>query len=270
MDKSKFICIMECARDDAIDKCYHTKQIRHEEDEYEFIIEMVDTDKLNDKDESCYQFDITLYNDSANHIKFSFLESVNNVYEKPIDVHLTLKTSMSPYKLTRSILLFFEKYIMINDDNVLNVYNTSFQQICKIITHRSIKAIKVTNKFIILDCSIEYNNRHIEYYYELYNFCFQRVDSIKKEIRFITNPINSEQFMICVNDDFISKTNGSYVLYETKEEVECSICLEPIEEIRALVPCGHTNLCVNCYKQKNIKQCPLCRGNVLMQIKVFK
>jgi hypothetical protein len=56
---------------------------------------------------------------------------------------------------------------------------------------------------------------------------------------------------------------------KSKEECTCTICLERITELYALVPCGHTNLCTECYNKNNIYQCPLCREQIDMRIKIF-
>ena len=56
---------------------------------------------------------------------------------------------------------------------------------------------------------------------------------------------------------------------KSNDGTACTICFERINELYALVPCGHTNLCCGCYNKHNIYNCPLCRENIDMRIKIF-
>lgn len=49
---------------------------------------------------------------------------------------------------------------------------------------------------------------------------------------------------------------------------ECCICFEEIKTIFAMVPCGHTSLCDECYNNNN-KSCPICKVDILYFIKIY-
>jgi hypothetical protein len=54
----------------------------------------------------------------------------------------------------------------------------------------------------------------------------------------------------------------------------CCVCLEPINGIFALIPCGHTNVCPTCFEnlkknEQNIIECPICRQNVNNHIRIY-
>ena len=53
---------------------------------------------------------------------------------------------------------------------------------------------------------------------------------------------------------------------------ECGMCLEPMEERWALVPCGHTQYCIRCidtleHEQKPL--CPECRGDIKKKMRIY-
>lgn len=57
---------------------------------------------------------------------------------------------------------------------------------------------------------------------------------------------------------------------ESKTEIEdndCKICFEKRIDI-VLTPCGHVVVCDGC--SKDLKNCPVCRNNVVKAVKMFK
>ena len=48
---------------------------------------------------------------------------------------------------------------------------------------------------------------------------------------------------------------------------ECCICIEEIKQRCAMVPCGHTTVCVGCYS--NIDKCPICRQDITHFVKLY-
>lgn len=53
---------------------------------------------------------------------------------------------------------------------------------------------------------------------------------------------------------------------ETEEDNECVVCLESKKEY-AVVPCGHLCLCEGCIP--NLKECPICRGEMITAMKIY-
>jgi len=50
---------------------------------------------------------------------------------------------------------------------------------------------------------------------------------------------------------------------------ECCVCFEKIKKRVALVPCGHTNICVACIEKLSEKKCPMCNSNFSHNIHIF-
>lgn len=48
----------------------------------------------------------------------------------------------------------------------------------------------------------------------------------------------------------------------------CESCSSPLYETYALIPCGHTKLCENCYHKKQILMCPTCGKCIESRIKI--
>jgi len=55
---------------------------------------------------------------------------------------------------------------------------------------------------------------------------------------------------------------------ETSNEF-CCICFEKIKKRVALVPCGHTNICVLCVEKLCEKKCLICKSNFSNFIHIF-
>jgi hypothetical protein len=69
----------------------------------------------------------------------------------------------------------------------------------------------------------------------------------------------------------VNGNNGTFKLYKIKTVggSECTICMEISADRYAVVPCGHSSFC-ECIVQKNIKECPTCRGKVTTVIKLYQ
>lgn len=80
------------------------------------------------------------------------------------------------------------------------------------------------------------------------------------QIRYFSNPFSNN----------INHVNDSNILYNKNDNKACSVCLDDIDEVYALVPCGHTNICTSCYDNKKLSQCPVCRKDLNMRIKIYK
>lgn len=51
--------------------------------------------------------------------------------------------------------------------------------------------------------------------------------------------------------------------------VICAVCLEPVSELTALIPCGHTQTCKECVSKLSSKICPICKSKFKSQMKVY-
>ena len=58
--------------------------------------------------------------------------------------------------------------------------------------------------------------------------------------------------------------------HEENKQHECVICLCSISNI-ACVPCGHLVMCSKCHEDENnsLKECPLCRKEISLMVKIF-
>ena len=52
---------------------------------------------------------------------------------------------------------------------------------------------------------------------------------------------------------------------------DCLICTDKLTERWAIVPCGHTGLCLGCIEQQEqrTRQCPMCRQNIEGKLRIF-
>ena len=53
------------------------------------------------------------------------------------------------------------------------------------------------------------------------------------------------------------------------DERSCKICLDSELQV-VLLPCRHMCMCVACSKKKVWKACPMCQGDIVQMIEVFK
>jgi len=109
---------------------------------------------------------------------------------------------------------------------------------------------------------------------DMYRKSIEENDTLKKTMENSFQSNNSLQARINSMQSKLDRINS---IIENKtdsdkkkiEDTTCSICLDPVTEIYALVPCGHTNLCSKCYTHQ-IYECPICRKDIEMRIKVFR
>jgi hypothetical protein len=108
----------------------------------------------------------------------------------------------------------------------------------------------------------------------------------------LSNVINKAKVSTSEKTSRKSKKNGNWIRYEYKmkydithdvkgkpmirihnnrgykyinimdnySEDSCSICMEPTQRTKSLVPCGHSQFCLKCIP--DLKECPLCRKKV--------
>lgn len=67
---------------------------------------------------------------------------------------------------------------------------------------------------------------------------------------------------ICQNEN---KTQ--FAIYEYTNFNKCCVCYNQLEVKKVIVPCGHTNLCDNCYKK--INECPICKTPIQNFIRLY-
>ena len=274
------------------------QQVKYDEKEYILIIGVT----VN------HNHFITFHNNSSS-IYFEIDDQETKL--DPDKMCVTMIPDNPSQLLDNSTLMLFDHCIMVNHDNVLKIYDIdTLQQVDNILVPQTIKAIKLTNHFIILECHIKKDNK-INYHYELFNLHFKHLTTINKQIMFIDNSQYKNNFLVFFDDKITTKLDGKYFLYDAEENVymkiddaqfnldncvifsstyntyntyntpnklnvfseknclDCSICLDTITEIHALVPCGHTSLCTKCFKQ-NVIKCPICRKNIEKRIKIYK
>lgn len=95
-------------------------------------------------------------------------------------------------------------------------------------------------------------------------------DNIRKlwNIQDIINKIQTDYFLKpIIRENSIKQKD---VKKDEIELIECVICIEKTDELYALVPCGHTNICTSCYDNQKLSQCPVCRKDISMRIKIYK
>ncbi len=101
-----------------------------------------------------------------------------------------------------------------------------------------------------------------------------------KLINFIESSKNpNEIFNIAIDNGLLNKNQINPDLLITVDTQikkrdcnNCKICYNEIKEIFAFIPCGHTDICPVCFenmKEKTKMQCPICRKDILMHIKIY-
>jgi len=85
------------------------------------------------------------------------------------------------------------------------------------------------------------------------------------------------QYQQCDNY-YIVNTGKNLLFYkfidedDIPQENKCVICFSQTDRKRALVPCGHTQLCNDCIEETKkglLKTCPLCRNDIDSVIKIY-
>lgn len=243
---------------------------------------------------------IILSNDSSS---ISFRIDDYNTTMTPEDFYRVLDPNQKPYTVNKYMIWFFGRYVLVNEDNMLKIYDgTTLFPEDTIQTKYNIKAINVTSQYIILDCSFEKDGR-VQYHYELYSMSFRHINTINYQIMFIDNSRVQNNLFVFADNNITTKLNSKYLLYDVeenmymridnaqislencmlisstyrhlnvispKEEMECSVCYDPIMDVHALVPCGHVSLCTKCYIEQKTITCPICRKHIDQRIKIYK
>lgn len=87
------------------------------------------------------------------------------------------------------------------------------------------------------------------------------------------NNVYFSMFMMQIFFGVVIVTEIVHLLYNIIKYSKCKkcvICYEYFETKLVLVPCGYTNICKSCFEQIENKKCPICRNEILMQIKFFE
>ncbi len=72
------------------------------------------------------------------------------------------------------------------------------------------------------------------------------------------------------NENSENNTNTNTNLSENNENTtECCICMTQYKQKCALTPCGHTQMCFDCYNKLQKKKCPLCNTQINSIIKLY-
>ncbi len=107
-----------------------------------------------------------------------------------------------------------------------------------------------------VDKNIDENNTNINANYEL-------EQTIKKP-----NDIDDIDDINIISD---IENNININLQENNKNIkECCICISKYKQKYVLIPCGHTQICFNCYKKLQQKKCPLCNKQIKSIIKIYQ
>lgn len=120
---------------------------------------------------------------------------------------------------------------------------------CQIFNHTTVKHIRdiiQQNMDIVPDSiRLKYNDQYLD------NYSKKLIDDLNMKVN-DTVDIEGKYFPISLFPTLTFANNLGLHLAE-----ECCICLEKIKELH-LFDCGHGNVCVECFKKYNQKNCPLC------------
>lgn len=278
--------------------CVHHSTIKFNNMQYKFIISQyygtynqnIDGNNYS----NCLKYNIMLYNDSLNFIQFDYYKQ-GCIEDKEYNKFYTLENKVYlaySYDIDQK-MIFYGNYVMINDKNKLNIYNNQTLQLIKTLTTKNkIMRINTYEKYLVLQDGIKNNHGSGFQTNDIYNWNFDFIKSINKEIMFVEQDIiivhNDGNYLYNIKKDTFINIDGSVLdlkdgivhvytkhneikLFKQKaDDTECSICLNNLDEVFALVPCGHTNLCTKCYTDKSLLHCPICRKDINMRIKIYK
>lgn len=279
---------MECfiAKDSNIKK---RESVKHNEKEYMMVIGLTRQRKY-----------FVSFHNILSSIYFEFDDKTELALE---NLCITLGPDKPLQPLNKPTLMLCEHFVMVNYDNILKVYNNAtLEHIENLVIPQTIKAIKITESMIILDCNVKEDNK-VYYHYALYTLGLKHINTINKQIIFIDNSQYKNNFLIFSDGKMASQLNSKYLLYDVEEKTylkvldiqfnldncmilssktkevnvvtekdcfECTFCFYPITETYALVPCGHTSLCTKCYKEHQFSRCLICRRAIEQRIKIYK
>lgn len=79
------------------------------------------------------------------------------------------------------------------------------------------------------------------------------IDYIKKD-----QVKSSGKIFIQFNDE---ESSFNTLKYKNTKYLECNICFERIDTTHSIIPCGHSNICEECFPK--FKICPYCKQNII-------
>jgi len=279
--------------------CCHYSTIIYNNIRYKFVISQYggtynyNIDGSNNS--NCQKYNIMLYNDSLNFIQFDYYKT-SRIEKDEYDKFYTMENKVPLYYSHHfnQKMVFYGNFIMINDNNKLNVYDYQTLKLIKTLTTKNkITRINTYEKYLVLEDSVKNNHDSGFQTNDIYNWKLEFIKSINMQMMFIENDViitssNDGNYLYNIKKDIYIKIDGNVVdlkdgivhvytkqceikLFKQKaDDTECSICLNNLTETFALVPCGHTNLCTKCYTDQNLKHCPICRKDINMRIKIYK
>ena len=67
-----------------------------------------------------------------------------------------------------------------------------------------------------------------------------------------------------MNDNITKKENA-----DENSNNDCKICMEKLEDVFAILPCGHTGYHYNCIGKIQNKKCPICNAKITGVQQIF-
>ena len=95
---------------------------------------------------------------------------------------------------------------------------------------------------------------------------------ITNVIRHNINNINANAIANYEFEQITEEPNDTNIIsnIENKNIKECCICITQYKQKYVLIPCGHTQVCFNCYNKLQQKKCPLCNKQIKNIIKMYE
>jgi len=280
--------------------CCHSSTIEYNDIRYKFVISQYAgtySHNINGHNQgNCQKYNITLYNNSLNFIQLDWYKT-SAIVQEDYGKFYTMENRVSTHysDVFRQKIIFNDKFVMINDNNKLNIYDCHTLKLIKTLTTKNeITCIRTSKNGLILEDSVINNHGSGFQSNDIYNWNLEFIKSISMQIMFSENDFViafktwDENYFYNIKKDTFTKIDGSVIdlkdgiihvytkqneiklLKQKADDIECSICLNNLTETFALVPCGHTNLCTKCYTDQNLKHCPICRKDINMRIKIYK
>lgn len=168
-----------------------------------------------------------------------FLTPNLNVYNDDLSLYTTLDGSMLRMKT--------DDYILSYDNNTkkTHIYSVDFEYITTL--DGQLECIEQHN--------IIYKNERNQF---LYNIKTEATMLLEHQTILIDDLVITHGPKTALTINKLKKNNN-----------ECSICMVILTEKHALVPCGHTNICSECYANLDDHRCPICRTNIANRIKLY-
>ena len=132
--------------------------------------------------------------------------------------------------------------------------------------------ITITNRINITNTNrinITNTNHEIELTIEELNGIINNTVDINENITNTNHEIEELNYINTICDIENNITEDSQENIKNKNTEECCICIIQYNQKYALVPCGHTQMCFNCYNKLQQKKCPLCKKQIERIIKIY-